>query len=267
MKTKRVLLFVSLLPLSACSLIPGDGASQSNASAPFLINLKNSKTSLALSDAIDFAKTADSLAVSSKDMKPLREFTYSALPAPNLLDTEATSFDYGAYSDGGEAKAFNYFKYTFYLKNTEDLISKYDLTINLEEKKSNAVAISDTLRVMVFENNVSDLNNQSNHDYKVFAKASETTNYSIDSNPTNREFVSNVPPSNTEDDEHPLADTFISDSIVCRFFKDNMKVNDTIRYTVVYWLEGNDPQSDPEQTAPEGLSFKIKIDINAVESN
>ena len=38
------------------------------------------------------------------------------------------------------------------------------------------------------------------------------------------------------------------------------------RYTVVIWLEGEDPQSKPDTEYPEGATLKLGVDITAHEN-
>ena len=39
-----------------------------------------------------------------------------------------------------------------------------------------------------------------------------------------------------------------------------------MRYTIVFWLEGADPQSDPNESYPEGATLKLGVDISAHEN-
>ena len=40
-----------------------------------------------------------------------------------------------------------------------------------------------------------------------------------------------------------------------------------MRYTVVYWLEGYDPQSTTELTPPQNALIKLGVEINAYEDD
>ena len=46
---------------------------------------------------------------------------------------------------------------------------------------------------------------------------------------------------------------------------DNFIRNDIRRYTIVFWLEGYDPQSRPDEEHPEGATLKLGVDISAYE--
>ena len=127
--------------------------------------------------------------------------------------------------------------------------------------------MSDTLRVMVFENDVTNINDQNNHDYSVYAKRATNNNYDKDGYITDREFIAYSCLGGHEDDEHPLAENFRSSSVACQYGRYDMKPNDTIRYTVVFWLEGEDPQSSQTDEAPDNSSLKVKIDVDAYESH
>ena len=265
MKIKRVLLFASLLPLSACSLFTPSKANRSDSDdSPFTITLKNNKTHLALSNKLDFEDPTESLAVPSKDLNSFYEFTFRDLPSAKVLDNEEFSYNIGS---ANQQDAYYYFKYTFYIRNTGNASACYELKINLIEQISEWGYLSDTIRVMVFENDVTSINDESSHEYSVFAKAAEQYNYDKDGQRTDREFIAYSCVGGHEDDEHPLAETFYSDSIACQYGRYDMKPNDTIRYTVVFWLEGEDPQSSQTDEAPDNSSLKVKIDVDAYESH
>ena len=265
MKIKRVLLFASLLPLSACSLFTPSKANRSDSDdSPFSIALKNNKTSLALSNKLDFEDPTESLVVPSKDLKSFQEFTFRDLPSAKVLDNEEFSYNIGSTN---QQDAYYYFKYTFYIRNTGNVKSSYELKINLIEQISEWGYLSDTLRVMVFENDVTNINDQNNHDYSVYAKRATNKNYDKDGYITDREFIAYNCLGGHEDDEHPLAENFRSSSVACQYERNDMKPNDTIRYTVVFWLEGEDPQSSQTDEAPVNSSLKVKIDVDAYESH
>ena len=40
-----------------------------------------------------------------------------------------------------------------------------------------------------------------------------------------------------------------------------------MRYTMVVWLEGADPQSVPSEDYPEGATLKLSVDISAYENS
>ena len=265
MKVKRVLLFASLLPLSACSLFSGGGLTPST-NDPFSIVLNNyGGTSLAISYSSDFSNPTNSITVSNSEMKPFEEYTYAMLPPSDELDKEANSYSYGAANDqNGNCIAFYFFACTFFVKNTKNFVSAYDFTVNLSEKNVDGSLVN-SLRVMVFENDVTDSSNANNHDYRVYAKEAAGNNYDRDGNPTNREFIAYNSIGGYEDEQHPLAYSFISNSIACRHTRENMVLNDIVRYTVVFWLEGEDPQS-ANSDAPTGSSLKLNINISAHES-
>lgn len=267
MKLPRFLLLIPALALSACSILPDQVTKEST--TPFSIVLKNSGVKLALSTTRDFAKSKESLSIPDDNMLPFQEYTYSALPSPEILDNEDTPYDYGcSRGPSNKKEAFYYFKYTFYVKNIGDVTARYIFTINLEENKSEAgKSLNDTLRVMVFNNDATNPNMSVTHDYSVYAKEAAGNNYDRDGNPTNREFIAYNSIGGYEDEQHLLAFSFQSDSIAFRHTHENMVKNDITRYTIVFWLEGEDPQSSADAEAPTGSSINMKIDIVATESN
>ena len=265
MKVKRVLLFASLLPLSACSLFSGGGLTPST-NDPFSIVLNNyGGTSLAISYSSDFSNPTNSITVSNSEMKPFEEYTYAMLPPSDELDKEANSYSYGAANDqNGNCIAFYFFACTFFVKNTKNFVSAYDFTVNLSEKNVDGSLVN-SLRVMVFENDVTDSSNVNNHDYRVYAKEAAGNNHLKDGTITNQEFVGYNSIGGQEDDNHPLAETFYSPDVVCTRDVANFKNGDMKRYTIVFWLEGEDPQSNTSDEAPGDAKLKLGVEIRAYE--
>ena len=87
--------------------------------------------------------------------------------------------------------------------------------------------------------------------------------------PKDREFVSYLPKSDEdriESVEHPLAQTFADSKTVAEYKVSGFATQQIKRYTIVIWLDGNDPQSNPELEYPEGATLKLGVDIAAHEN-
>ena len=255
---KLTLLLLLPLALSACSLKP----KEDNREKAFLISLTNDEnTKIVLSQRQDFTIKEESLYILSEGFPKFCETSYSFLPDFEFLDNEQTTYDLGAVS--GEDPRLFFFKYTFYVKNNGNITVDYLMTINFSEEKSGPVALSDVVRLMVFENTAS----SNSHDYSVYAKRSMNTAYDKDGNKTDREFISVRPNSEREDDEHPLAMSFIDTNRMYESTVRGFNSDDAMRYTVVLWLEGEDPEAFTEVDQPLEGSLKLKVDIEAVEAN
>ena len=270
MKT-RFLSSLVLIPfiITAC-------ANDSKKDDAFYVSLKNSSVKLSLFERMDFSENSTYLSV--RDGYDFVEYSYgffkdkldvldqdnNTVPF-NLGEIEQEYVDKDGYKRA--RKCLEFFKYTFYVKNIGEKTAAYNLSINLDKSMMSDDGtdrgLDETLRVMVFENQP----DRSDHECKVYAKRAVEYNYDINGDKTTREFISVRPldGSNREDDEHPLAETFVDESTVVRYDVNNFAKNDMMRYTIVYWLEGEDPQSNSSIEYPEGSSLKLNVEIYARE--
>ena len=256
----------------------------------FTVSLNNSSVRLALCEKVDSTDYASYLRVSntaryienafdtvgekftSKTLK--RDFTVETLDneetPSNCAEFDQTYID---EADGKlkKGKCLEFFKYTFYVKNVGTKTAAYDLSINIGNRTKasddSGRGLDDTLRVMVFENDP----NTDKHDYLIYAKKTVENNFLIDGvTKTDREFISYLPRSDeerVESAEHPLAETFVDSKTVAEYKVTGFTAQSIKRYTIVIWLDGNDPQSKPELEYPEGASLKLGVDIAAHENN
>ena len=202
------------------------------------------------------------------DVKPFQEYHYKDLPDPEVLDNELTAYDdaraIGLDKDGNP-ECMYYVKYTFFVKNFGNQTAHYELFVNLSDRNKTRDgterSLDDTLRVMLFEND----GNTDEHEYKVYAKAAAGNNRLRDGTITNQEFVGYNSIGGQEDDQHPLAETFSSADVICTRDVSNFRKNEVKRYTVVFWLEGEDPQSNTSDEAPEDAKLKLGVEIRAYE--
>jgi len=181
-----------------------------------------------------------------------------------------------------DGQAMYFLKYTFYVKNVGSTTAQYDMYINLDDstKSVDGKTLDDSLRIMVFEN---DPAIPDSHEFEVYAK--DVANYRYDvydkeGVPTKRAFIAGapeaVPVGNNryamyEDDEHPLAKSFREGKSVIKKTVTDFGKNDIMRYTVVYWLEGEasypDFNEDGTAKEPKGAKIKLSIDITASSYN
>ena len=238
----------------------------------FSVSISNSSVKLSLSDKLDFKEPTSYLRCDQ--LLKFREYSFTrfgGLDGVSWLDDENVTYDdekaYTYDEITGKPDALYYFKYTFYVRNMGSSIAQYSMSVNISDnRKSNdetGRTLDDTLRVMVFENDAK----SDKHEYKVFAKDSHVPNYDIDGNPARREFVI-LPPEynkqggNYETTEYPLAKKFSDAKYVVKDFAKG----DIRRYTIVIWLEGDDPDADPTDEPPEGATVKLGVDIAAYEN-
>ena len=194
----------------------------------------------------------------------------------DLIDDEQNDYFYGISGDGA---GMYFLKYTFYVKNVGTTTAQYNMYINLDEstQSEDGKTLDDTLRIMVFEN---DPKVPDSHEFEVYAKDVTEYRYKVydkDGNRTYQAFVSTTPNPDAdgnvyEDEDHPLAKSFSNKgkAVITKPVTGFLK-NDIMRYTVVYWLEGEAsyPEFDEQGIAkePKGAKIKLSIDITATSYN
>ena len=241
----------------------------------FSVKLTNTDVRLSLSEKADFKNASSYLHIDKVPM--LRETSFVNLPDASILDNEETPVisdeNIAGYDEKGKPNSIYFVKYTFYIRNTGNSIARYNLSVNISDSQRSLDGtnryIDDTLRIMVYEN---DATADGSHDYRVFAKESDQYNYVKNDkgeyDRTMREFVSIIPDDHKEDPDNGyiLAESFISASTAIKIEKGNFAKNDVMRYTLVVWLEGEDPDTDNSELPPEGASLKLGVDIAAYEN-
>ena len=222
----------------------------------FTVKLETGDVKLTLSESKSFAQTSSYLMVNN--LYPLQEYTYSNLVSigDDSIDNEESTYltseravNYA--KDGTSIKSINYFKYTFYVKNVGDVRSAYDMRIRILETDGK---LEDTLRVMVYKNKPDD----GNHQKTVFAKRSASKHIDENGKESFDEKIS--------DDRYGYAQQFETSDVIKTISADKFVPGDTDRYTIVFWLEGWDPQSSIEEEAPISAKLKLGVEINAYEN-
>lgn len=235
----------------------------------FSITLEKSDVSIALSADREFTEPTSYLRV--PDLPAITLWTNRSIidDGYSNIDNEANSWKtYGAKKDDeGKVIGLHYFQYTFFIKNMGVVRAAYDFTMTIADitnpKNPANHDLGDILRVRVFENDAYD---ESSHENRVFAKTTRQVNYDEDGNQTNQEYVAGDPSNKRNYDG--FAEEFESvgktGGIIMKSRVTDFRQNDIIRYTIVYWLEGEDPEC--QSVAPEGCSIKIGVNIKAYEN-
>lgn len=143
------------------------------------------------------------LQLSAQNVEEVTNITYDWLPTD--LDTEAD----------GEHNGENYLAYTFYLSNNGSETLSYDSTLQFTGIAKNA---DEALRVMIYKNSEPTIYAQVNRDK---SQLEEIVNF---------EFVEGADDMNLED------------YVIMNDTTDDIKPGDTVKYTIVTWIEGNDPE-------------------------
>ena len=71
---------------------------------------------------------------------------------------------------------------------------------------------------------------------------------------------------NEDNPFYGYAEKFEAEDRVTTLRVKDFKQDDIRRYTIVTWLEGEDPESDHRKEAPKGAKIKIGVEINAYEN-
>ena len=241
----------------------------------FTVSVQNTTVRLALSEEKTFKNPTSYLRIDDLP-STYYEFSYNWFTSFDLIDSEQNDYHYGCVREpDGTISGMQFLKYTFYVKNVGNSPAEYTLSINLDDctqaDDGSGRTLDETLRIMVFDN---DPLAGDTHDFKVYAKDIVDSRYKVydkDGNQTYREFIAEYPYPNAdntlrEDDDHPLAESFLPNSgkTVIKKRVSAFDKNDIRRYTLVYWLEGSDPQANlADKDAPEGAKIKLSVDISA----
>lgn len=227
----------------------------------FTVKLEAGVIALTLSENHTFENPTTYLRISQ--LPSFQECEYATLVervGADELDNDESSYLHGAkYNrDGVTVRALDYFKYTFFVKNVGDVPCTYDLHFNIIDSKSdNGKLVEDTLRFMIYDNNYEE-NAPVTHNSTVYAKRSLTTHIDEDTGEVSwKEKIST--------DAYGYAEEFESDRLITTLYEDYFEIDQIKRYTLVMWLEGNDPQSNRNTDAPKNARIKIGVEINAYE--
>ncbi len=234
----------------------------------YTVELEQNRASLTISTDANFTKKTSLLRASNLDAARAESVDY--LPAHEVLDdvNGLGSHNGDVYDEDGILMYSTYFAYTFFLKNQGNAPVDFSATLSLSQGENiieGAVPIEEYIRVRLYENVVGE---EVTHNYRTFAK---TTNYAIyDDNNTriNGECVGNglsVPPytcSASKPENSVRAEVFESASNIVNYNYLHLDPDVVIRYTIVIWLEGDDP--DCTYLPPVGASMLFGMVISAL---
>ncbi len=235
---------------------------------PYTVELEQNRASLTISTNENFTKKTSLLRASNLDAARAESVDY--LPNHAILDDQhgMGSHNGDVFDEDGTLMYSTYFAYTFFLKNQGDAPVDFTATLSLSQSENiieGAIPIEEYLRVRLYENVVGE---EVTHNYRTFAK---TTNYLIydDNNArVNGECVGNglsVPPytcSASKEENSVRAEVFESSSNIVDYTFLDLYPEVVIRYTIVIWLEGDDP--DCTYLPPIGASMQFGMVISAL---
>lgn len=215
----------------------------------FTVSLNTANLSLSMSTKPDFDVETTYLRANTANSFDL--YTYSKLKDRYAeIDNENTE----NYVNNSER--LNYFKYTFFVKNTGNMKAGYTLSFNVIDNKLDERtqrSLLDCVRVVLFENQVGEEVTHNMVSSKPYARHSLTSS-STSANGFKDEII---------DNSGELATPFISDNKILESNVKDFNKDDIMRYTALIWIEGDDPEVNGQ--VPEGASLKLGIEINAYE--
>lgn len=127
----------------------------------------------------------------------------------------------------GDHNGRNYVAYTYYVRNAGKETLKYKATVDLESSTKGA---EEAARVAVYKNG----------ERTIFAAPSK------------------------DGTAEEGCEKFVDDKIVCEYDEENFEVGNVDKYTVVIWLEGEDPEC---VDAIVGGSLQFSMNIDAIEDS
>ena len=128
--------------------------------------------------------------------------------------------------EGGSHNGDSYLVYTFYIENTGDEIASYTREVIIDDVIKN---IDAAIRVRIYKN----------EEYLTYAKLS------------------------SEGEVEPNTVPFIDDKIIMSEDVTNFKPNDIDKYTIVLWIEGEDPDCTDNILGGE---FKVRMNFKPIDA-
>lgn len=233
----------------------------------FTVNLKTNSVELAMSLTSDFKDQTTYLYVG--DLKPFDTVCYwdfeNGVFDYSQIDNEGTTYEKFAYRDeDGSIRALPFFKYTFFLGNTGKTTARYTMKINILDNQPDTTTrktLDEICRLVVLEDGI-------RTDNTVYALKStvgthhEPGHYSAE-DMTDREYVCGDPDKPNKNLYAGLCTSFEKESMMT-ISRENFQGGEIRRYTVLFWLEGDDAECTG--SAPKDAKLKIGVEIQAYEN-
>ncbi len=249
-KTRRIIAAVGT-SCAATALIFIAIALLGQRAAPLTITLTNSGAQLALSNYLDEDSNAIYLVADSTP-----SYTEYCEEQLLLVNNDIEIDDENAQAritPNGQATLF--YKYTFYVTNKGGASADYDLSLSMSQPTKNATNrydVDSILRVRFYENK-----NLDEHNYVTYAKKSAEPHTDENGEESWKERVSAV-------EDSGYAEEFINSKTILTSTVTDLKPKEKVRYTFVFWLEGDDPQCMGE--APIDSALILGVEISAHKS-
>lgn len=232
----------------------------------YTIQLKSNNTQLTMDYSRDFTRPTTLLRAES--LEKVYPIMADSLPDDDEIDNFPGSHN-GEYRDEYNEFVYSlYFAYTFYVKNLGDAPVDYEVWVRLETSisgNSEEVPLEEYVRVRVYEN-LDDPEGTLTHNSRTLAKRTNQLIYDEYNQPEYRECVARTSTDyQTCEAEKEInavrADEFLNVQEITRYEVTDFPPEAVMRYTVVMWLEGDDP--DCKGQIPTDASLEFAMDISS----
>ena len=237
-KKRRIIIATSISAILITALVII--AFLSNYVGNFTISLINYETRLALSTSSDMENSTTHIAMDGFDNAV--PYTKGDVDEANL-DTDVGGEKSLTFDITEDQQAGLYFAYTFFVTNVGDgpCYYYYGVKINDETSGDNNELISDAMRIRMYENifEEDETTETMTHEYLDYTRYNSETSDDTSLNADTRSYLSECEEDFASGDLKYFNDT---DTII---LSDNNSTklwpNEIVRYTLVIWIDGNDP--------------------------
>lgn len=252
-KARRIITAVAL-GCAATVIVIGAIALLGQKASPFTVKLSNAGANLSLSTKENDESGEGKVYLMADQVPEYTPYSETMLKDDEYLDNERTYSEFNLDEDNNET-ATRFFKFTFYVENKGNNEADYDLRLTMSNptnQATNRYDIDSILRVRFYENR-----NLDEHNYTTYAKASSTSHTDENGEESWQELISIA--------GNGYAEEFLSTKLILKSHVSNMEAGEKIRYTFVFWLEGEDPECIGKE-APVDSALVLGVDISAHEA-
>lgn len=261
----NIVLITSLVAITGLVIISYIG----NLVGNYTIRIDRGTQYLSMADNVEFNNPTSRLR--AEMLKGTYPITVDYLPS----DEEIESQDGSHNGMVDEINNGRYLAYTFYIRNVGGRAFEYSNSISVEELyqpiDNQGYGLDEILRVRVYENPVEYLEDgtiKTTHNSTTYAKA---TRHVVDNEGSipddSRECVGRY-----EDDSYQVcagnnnyrAQQFYSEDMIVYQEEKVLHPNETIRYTIVMWLEGNDPECSGNLPGSSSITLGMKFSVDEI---
>jgi hypothetical protein len=243
-------------------------------SGEFSIQLGEGKTTLTMSTTSTFESPSTYLKATG--LANANTWDADSLPEDSSLDTDTWNGSHnGYYTTSSSSQIDTYLAYTFFIKNSSTDYVNYSINLSIDDYRNpvnESSSLLDILRVRIYENVV--VSDAIAHDQSTYARKSNTPYTLENGTEESRECVGNctVADDGTKDysvakrtENQAFADPFVDDATIFEREHDDLAIDGVVRYTVVLWLEGYDP--DCTGAAPQNASITFSMHFNVLTAD